>query len=79
MEAAEAVGRRAIAREPVAEVADRSRSIRAYGPDRAFILAICDLVMFGIASIVATWFLSRFYHTLSFGRIFESAMIWVSA
>ncbi|HEX3457275.1 MAG TPA: sugar transferase [Candidatus Baltobacteraceae bacterium] len=79
MEAAEAVGRRAIAREPVAEVADRSRSIRAYGPDRAFILAICDLVMFGIASIVVTWFLSRFYHTLSFGRIFESAMIWVSA
>jgi exopolysaccharide biosynthesis polyprenyl glycosylphosphotransferase len=69
----------AIAARPSRELSDRSRSIRAYESNRAFVLLLSDLGMLSLASWIAVLGVSFLNHSLAYSRVVESAFLWTIA
>lgn len=57
------------------ELSGRSRSIRVFENDRAFILLVSDLAMLAVASWTAV-FVAAYLNVLDYERVVDSALIW---
>jgi exopolysaccharide biosynthesis polyprenyl glycosylphosphotransferase len=50
-----------------------------FEPNKALFLLLSDLVMLAVASVAAVWFVTYANHTLAYGSVLESAIIWTAS
>ena len=72
------VPERAFVVDRSSEPSTRSRSIRVFENDRAFLLLLSDLAMLAVASWLAVFGAGYLNHVLDYPRVVESALMWTA-